>query len=157
MDKKLSYLDELFMEEAIKEAKKALKKGEVPVGAIIVKNEQIVGRGYNLKETHKDPIYHAEIIAIRKAVKKIGDWRLYDSIIYVTLEPCLMCFGAIVNSRIRKIVYGAENIEEGFSKFITDIKSYLKWKKIEVIAGVKKDECETLLKAFFKSLRSSRL
>lgn len=157
MDKRLTYLDEFFMEKAINEAKKALKRGEVPVGAIIVRNGEIIGRGYNLKETHKDPTSHAEIIAIRKAVKKIGDWRLYDSIIYVTLEPCLMCFGAILNSRIRKIVYGTENIEEGFSRFITDIKSYIKWKEIEVISAVKKEECEVLLKDFFKSLRSSRL
>lgn len=157
MDKEFFNLDEFFMEKAIIEAKKALKRGEVPVGAVIVKNEKVIGKGYNLKEARKDPTFHAEIIAIRRAAKKLGDWRLYDSIIYVTLEPCLMCFGAILNSRIKKIVYGAENVEEGFSKFITDIKSYTKWKEIEVVSAVKKDECESLIKEFFKSLRSSRL
>lgn len=156
MGKRLSSIDSFFMHEAIKEAEKALKKGEVPVGAVVVFNEKIIGRGYNLRETKKSPILHAEIIAIEKAVKKINDWRLYNCTLYVTLEPCIMCFGAILNSRIDRLVYGTENLEEGFTKFL-DVDNYRKWQLREIVSGVEKDKCETLLKEFFKNVRSSRL
>ncbi|ACK42507.1 nucleoside deaminase [Dictyoglomus turgidum] len=155
MDKKFSSIDEYFMHEAIKEAKKALRKGEVPVGAVIVYNGQIVGRGYNLRESKKNPISHAEMIAIEKAAKKLKGWRLCNCTLYVTLEPCIMCFGAILNSRISRLVYGTENREEGFTQFV-NIRDYKKWKDIEIISGIKKDVCESLLKEFFKDMRSSR-
>lgn len=157
MGKEIAGLDEFFMEEAIEEAEKALKEGEVPVGAVVVYNGEIIGRGYNLKESKKDPTLHAEIIAIRNAAQKLGDWRLYNCSLYVTLEPCVMCFGAILNSRIGKLIYGAENIEEGYSKFMLSTEFYKKWNKVEVISGVKKERCELLIKKFFEKLRSSRL
>ena len=102
-------MQEQYMNYAIKEAKKALKQGEIPIGAVIVYNNKIISRGYNKKETNKNSLMHAEIIAINKACKKIGDWRLNDCELYVTLEPCLMCLGAILESRIKTIYCGITN------------------------------------------------
>ena len=102
-------MKEYYMKIAINEAEKALKNGEMPVGAVIVKNNKIIGKGYNKKEKTKNPLMHAEIIAIQKACKKNKDWRLNDCELYVTMEPCTMCIGAIVESRIKKIYYGVEN------------------------------------------------
>ena len=105
--------DEIFMKEALKEAAKARKKDEVPIGAIIVHNNKIIAKGHNLRETKHDALGHAEIIAIRKANKKLKSWRLVDCTIYVTVEPCSMCAGAILQSRIGRIVYGTEDIKGG--------------------------------------------
>ena len=123
-------MEEKFMKEALKEARKAYSKLEVPVGAVIVKNGEIIARAHNLKETKTDTTKHAEILAIQKASKKLKSWRLLDCEMYVTLEPCSMCAGAIINSRIKKLYIGAQ-----------------------VEKNILKDECEEILKKFFKELR----
>lgn len=147
---------EYFMREALKEAKKAYKKLEVPVGAVIVQNEKIIARGYNKKEKNKSPIEHAEIIAIKNACKKLKNWRLSDCDIYVTLEPCPMCAGAIINSRIRKIYIGANDFRMGACGSKIDLIEYQFDTKIEKEAGVLKEECEKILKDFFKEVRKSK-
>ena len=108
-----------FMKQALKEAEKAYSKGEVPIGAVIVKDGKIISRGYNLKETKKNTLKHAEIIAIEKASKKLDAWRLEECDIYVTMEPCPMCMGAIINSRIRKIYYGVSDLKAGACGSVT--------------------------------------
>ena len=135
-------LDEYYMKKAYKEAKKAYKKGEVPVGAIIVNKNKVISKGYNKTEKKHDVTKHAEIEAIQKASKKIKNWRLNECTIYVTMEPCLMCKGAIINSRIQKIVYGVSN------KYNKKINSNLK-----IVQNVCESECKDLLQSFFKRLR----
>ena len=145
---------ERFMKEALKEAKKAYDKLEVPVGAVIVKNGKIIARGYNQKETKKDTIKHAEIIAIEKASKKLDSWRLNDCEMYVTLEPCPMCAGAIINSRIKKIYIGTLDEKTGACGSVLNLfKDYKFNHEVEVEKGIMKDECEKILKEFFKELR----
>ena len=145
---------ERFMKEALKEAKKAYDKLEVPVGAVIVKNGKIIARGYNQKETKKDTIKHAEIIAIEKASKKLDSWRLNDCEMYVTLEPCPMCAGAIINSRIKKIYIGTLDEKTGAVGSVLDLFSdYTFNHKVEVEKGIMQEECEKILKDFFKVLR----
>ena len=109
------------MKQALKEAEKAYRKGEVPIGAVIVKDGKIISRGYNLKETKKNTLKHAEIIAIEKASKKLDAWRLEECDIYVTMEPCPMCMGAIINSRIRKIYYGVSDLKAGACGSVIDL------------------------------------
>lgn len=135
--------DEYYMRIAIHLANKAYKKNEVPVGAIIVKNDKIISKAYNRKETRKNPIHHAEIIAIEKACKREKTWHLDDCILYTTLEPCMMCAGAIEQSRIKKVVYGTQNYNYGYISHLTSIES----------KNMKKEECILLLKKFFKSKR----
>lgn len=137
-------MNEYYMNVAIKEAKKAYKYEEVPVGAVIVKNNKIISKAYNKKEKTKNVTKHAEIIAISKACEKIKNWRLDDCEIYVTMEPCMMCSGAIQQSRIKKIVYGIKNQNYGF----TD-----KLKNIEIISQVCEKECKELVQSFFKKRR----
>lgn len=145
---------ERFMKEALKEAKKARDKLEVPVGAVIVKDGKIIARGYNQKETKKDTIKHAEIIAIEKASKKLDSWRLNDCEMYVTLEPCPMCAGAIINSRIRKIYIGTLDEKTGAAGSVLDLFSDYKFNhKVEVEKDIMQKECENILKDFFKFLR----
>lgn len=145
---------ERFMKEALKEAKKAYGKLEVPVGAVIVKNGKIIARGYNQKETKKDTIKHAEIIAIEKASKKLDSWRLNDCEMYVTLEPCPMCAGAIINSRIKKIYIGTLDEKTGAVGSVLDLFSdYTFNHKVEVEKGIMQKDCEKILKDFFKVLR----
>ena len=145
---------ERFMKEALKEAKKAYDKLEVPVGAVIVKNGKIIARGYNQKETKKDTIKHAEIIAIEKASKKLDSWRLNDCEMYVTLEPCPMCAGAIINSRIKKIYIGTLDEKTGAVGSVLDLFSDYKFNhKVEVEKGIMQKDCEKILKDFFKVLR----
>lgn len=145
---------ERFMKEALKEAKKAYDKLEVPVGAVIVKNGKIIARGYNQKETKKDTIKHAEIIAIEKASKKLDSWRLNDCEMYVTLEPCPMCAGAIINSRIKKIYIGTLDVKTGAVGSVLDLFSdYTFNHKVEVEKGIMQKDCEKILKDFFKVLR----
>ncbi|MCX7846091.1 MAG: nucleoside deaminase [Dictyoglomaceae bacterium] len=141
------------MKEAIKEAKKALKKGEVPVGAILVDEKgDILARGYNIREKKNDPSAHAEIIVIRKACKKLNNWRLEGCSLYVTLQPCLMCFGALIQARIKKLIFGAYDSKGNILEAI-----YLNY-NVEVKGGVLEEECSKLLKSFFKVLRDfSRL
>ena len=145
---------EKFMKEALKEAKKAYEKLEVPVGAVIVKDGKIIARGHNLKETKKDTTRHAEIIAIEKASKKLGAWRLLGCEMYVTLEPCSMCAGAMINSRIKKLYIGALDEKTGAVGSVLNLLEDYKFNhNIEVEKGILKEDCEKILKDFFKDLR----
>lgn len=145
---------EKFMKEALKEAQKAYEKLEVPVGAVIVKDGKIIARGHNLKETKKDTTRHAEIIAIEKASKKLGAWRLLDCEMYVTLEPCSMCAGAMINSRIKKLYIGAIDEKTGAVGSVLNLLEDYKFNhNIEVEKGILKEDCEKILKDFFKDLR----
>lgn len=148
--------EELFMKEALKEAKKAYKKEEIPVGAVIVKDSKIISRGHNLKEIKNSSIAHAEIIAINKTNRKLEAWRLEDCEMYVTLEPCMMCMGAIINSRIKKIYIGTLDPKTGACSSVIDIKKYKFNHEVEIETGILKDECEYILKDFFKSLRAKK-
>ena len=145
------------MKQALKEAEKALKKLEVPVGAIIVKDNRIISRAYNLKEIKKDTTYHAEIEAIKKASKKLNSWRLNDCEMYVTLEPCAMCAGAIINSRIKKLYFGTSDEKTGACGSVLNLLEDYKFNhKIIVEKGILQKECEKILKNFFKDLRKSK-
>ncbi len=147
-------MEEKYMKEALKEAKKAYEKLEVPVGVVIVKDNKIIARAHNLKETKKDTTNHAEILAIQKASKKLGAWRLNDCEMYVTLEPCSMCAGAIINSRIKKIYIGALDEKTGAAGSVLNLFEDYKFNhKVEVEKGILKEECENILKSFFKELR----
>lgn len=145
---------EYFMKEALKEAEKAYKKLEVPVGAIIVKDGKIIARAYNQKESKTDTTKHAEILAIQKASKKLKSWRLIDCEMYVTLEPCTMCAGAIIHSRIKKVYIGAMDERTGAVGSVLNLFEDYKFNhKPEVEKGILKEDCESLLKQFFKELR----
>ena len=143
-----------FMKEALKEAKKAFDKLEVPVGAIIVKDGKIISRAHNLKETKLDTTNHAEILAIQKASKKLETWRLNDCEMYVTLEPCSMCAGALINCRIKKVYIGTSDEKTGAVGSVFNLfNDYTFNHKVEYEKGILKDECEEILKQFFKNLR----
>jgi len=145
---------EYFMKEALKEAKKAYKKLEVPVGVVIVKDDRIIARAYNQKESKSSPIKHAEIIAIEKACKKLNNWRLNDCDMYITLEPCSMCAGAIINSRIRKIYIGAMEHNSGAcGSKLNLLQDYEFETKVDIETGVIGEECQNILKSFFKEIR----
>ena len=147
-------MEEKFMKEALKEAKKAYNKLEVPVGAVIVKDGQIIARAHNLKETKYDTTKHAEILAIQKASKKLNSWRLIDCEMYVTLEPCSMCAGALINSRINKVYIGASDKKTGAVGSVFNLlEDYTFNHKVEYEKGILKEECENMLKDFFKELR----
>ena len=147
-------MEEKFMKEALKEAKKAYDKLEVPVGAVIVKDGKIIARAHNLKETKYDTTKHAEILAIQKASKKLNSWRLIDCEMYVTLEPCSMCAGALINSRIRKVYIGASDKKTGAVGSVFNLlEDYTFNHKVEYEKGVLQNECECILKDFFKELR----
>ncbi len=149
--------DERFMREAIKQAKKAAKLGEMPVGAVIVRNGEIISRGYNKRETKKNALLHAEIIAVERACKKLGGWRLPECEIYVTLEPCPMCAGAILNSRIDRVYFGAYDPKSGCAgSRINLMDMNLCNYTAEVMGGVMQEECAGLIKEFFRELRSRR-
>lgn len=146
--------EETYMREALKEALKAKKKDEVPIGCVIVKDDKIIARGHNLRETKQVSINHAEIIAIQKACKKIGSWRLEDCELYVTLEPCCMCAGAILQSRIKKIIYGAADPKGGSIHSTLRMYEQTGFNHYpEVASGILEDECSNLLKEFFKEKR----
>ena len=148
-------MEEKFMKEALKEAKKAYKKLEVPVGAVIVKDGKIIARAHNLKETKFDTTKHAEILAIQKASKKLNSWRLIDCEMYVTLEPCSMCAGALINSRIKKVYIGASDEKTGAVGSVYNIlEDYTFNHKVEYEKGILQDECQKTLKDFFKELRN---
>ena len=145
---------EYYMKQAIKEAEKAYSKLEVPVGAVIVKDGKIIARAYNQKESKTDTTKHAEILAIQKASKKLNSLRLIDCEMYVTLEPCTMCAGAIINSRIKKIYIGAMDEKTGAVGSVLNLFEDYKFNhKPEVEKGILKKDCESLLKQFFKELR----
>ena len=145
---------EKFMKEAIKEAKKAYEKLEVPVGAVIVKDDKIIARAHNIKETKKDTTKHAEIIAIQKASKKLETWRLIDCEMYITLEPCTMCTGAIINSRIKKIYIGTMDEKTGACGSVLNLlEDYTFNHKVEMETGILRDACKNILQEFFKKIR----
>ncbi|MEG1497130.1 MAG: tRNA adenosine(34) deaminase TadA [Clostridiales bacterium] len=139
-----------FMDKAIEEAKKALTIGEVPVGAVVVKNGEIIGRGHNLKESTNMPTAHAEIIAIEAAAKHLNNWRLNGCTLYITLEPCPMCSGAILQSRIEEVIFGAWDLKWGGAGSITDVlKPNLFNHTVKVTGGIKETQCKELLADFF--------
>lgn len=147
-------MEELYMKEALKEAKKACLKDEVPIGAVIVKNGKIIARAHNLKELKKDTTCHAEILAIKKASKKLNNWRLENCDMYVTLEPCSMCAGAIIHSRIKRIFIGTMDEKTGACGSVLNLLEDYKFNhKVEVNKYILKGQCEELLKEFFKKLR----
>ena len=153
------FLDDLFyMEAALKLAKRAYNIGEVPVGAVVVKRStgEIVGTGYNRRETDKNPLAHAEIEAIREASLKLGGWRLSGCVLYVTLEPCPMCAGAIMNARIPRIVYGAKDAVNGCCGSAIDLFLLPCSQKPEIVQGVLEPECAALMSGFFRRLREKR-
>ncbi len=146
--------DEKYMKIALKQAQKARDLGEVPIGCIIVYEGKIIGRGYNRRNTDKNTLAHAEITAINKASKKIGDWRLEDCTMYVTLEPCQMCSGAIVQARIPKVVIGCDNPKAGCAGSILNILNHPAFNhQVETVKGVLEEECSRMLKEFFAGLR----
>lgn len=148
---------EKMMKEALKEAQKAYDKLEVPVGAVIVKEGKIISRAYNIKESKKDATKHAEIIAIQKASKKLNNWRLNDCEMFVTLEPCPMCTGAIINSRIRKVYIGALDDKTGACGSVLNLlEDYTFNHKVDLEKGILKQDCEKMLKNFFKYLRKNK-
>ena len=156
--KKMLTKDEKYMLEAIKEAKKAESKDEVPVGAIIVLNDKIIARAHNLKENSQTATNHAEVLAINKANKKMSSWRLIDATMYVTLEPCLMCAGAIIQSRIKKVVYGAKDLKAGAIESminINDIKTINH--HIEVTRGILEEQCSSIISNYFKNKRLEKI
>ncbi len=145
---------EKYMKEALKEAKKAYNKLEIPVGAVIVKDGKIIGRAHNQKETKFDTTKHAEILAIQKASKKLGAWRLNDCEMYVTLEPCSMCAGAIINSRIKKVYIGTSDEKTGAVGSVLNLFEDYKFNHdVEFEKGILQEQCEKILKDFFKELR----
>lgn len=150
-------MEEKFMKEALKEAKKAYNKLEVPVGVVIVKDGQIIARAHNLKESKKDTTKHAEIIAIQKASKKLDSWRLLDCEMYVTLEPCTMCAGAIIQARVGKLYIGTMDYKTGACGSVLNVlEDYPFNHRVEYETGILKDECENILQEFFKELRKKK-
>lgn len=150
-------VDEKYMQIALKEAEKAEKKGEVPIGAVIVHEDKVIATGYNHRETTQTTLSHAELIAIEKANKVLKSWRLEDCILYVTLEPCPMCAGAIVQSRIKRVVYGASDPKAGCAGTLMNLLQEDKFNhQVEVTSGVLKEECSALLSGFFRQLRKEK-
>jgi tRNA(adenine34) deaminase len=148
--------EERFMREALREARKAASLGEVPIGAVVVKDGAVVGRGHNLTVTRKDPTAHAETVAIRNAAKKLGGWRLSGCDLYVTAEPCPMCAGAIVLARLRTVFIGAMDPKAGACGSLMDIPEDPRLNHNSgVVTGVLEDECRALLKSFFRNLRDA--
>ncbi|MDO5557118.1 MAG: tRNA adenosine(34) deaminase TadA [Clostridia bacterium] len=148
-------MKEKFMIEALKEAEKSYQKGEVPVGVVIVKEGKIIARAHNLKELKKDTTKHAEMLAIQKASRKLKAWRLMDCDMYVTLEPCSMCAGALIQSRIRKVYIGTMDYKTGACGSVLNLLNDYKFNHIvEIESGVLQEKCEAILKKFFKELRS---
>ena len=151
-------MEEKYMKEALKEEKKAYNKLEIPVGAIIIKDGKIIARAHNIKEEKKDTTKHAEIIAIQKASKKLDSWRLNDCEMYVTLEPCSMCAGAIIQSRIKKVYIGTMDKKTGACGSVLNLLQDYKFNHmVEVEKEICKDECEKILKDFFKELRKIKM
>lgn len=148
---------EKYMRAAIAEAKKAEAKGECPIGAVVVKDDTILARGHNLRETKACAINHAEILALQKANKKLGSWRLEGCDLYVTLEPCPMCAGAIIQSRIRNVYFGAFDAKAGVCGSVTDLFAPgLFNHNVAVTGGILKEECSALLSGFFRRLREQK-
>ncbi len=149
--------DEKYMRQALRLAKKAASLDEVPIGCVIVYQDKIIARGYNRRNTDKSTLAHAEIIAIKKASKVIGDWRLEDCTMYVTLEPCQMCAGAIVQARIPKVVMGTMNAKAGCAGSVINILQMEGFNhRVEIVKGVLEEECKNIMQEFFKELRKRK-
>ena len=149
---------EKYMKEAIKQAKKAYALDEVPIGCVIVQEGKIIARGYNRRNTDKNTLSHAELIAIRKASRKTGDWRLEDCTMYITLEPCQMCAGAIVQARIKTVVLGCYNPKAGCAGSVLNLLQMQQFNhQVEIIDNIMKEECSGLISQFFRELRSRKL
>ena len=149
--------DQKYMKLALKQAQKAYELGEVPIGCVIVRDGRVIGRGYNRRNTDKNTLAHAEITAIRKASKKYGDWRLEDCVLYVTLEPCQMCSGAIVQARIPRVVIGCMNPKAGCAGSILNLLQMPQFNhQVEIEKGVLEEECSSMLSDFFRELREKR-
>ncbi|WP_416656032.1 tRNA adenosine(34) deaminase TadA [Bacillus amyloliquefaciens] len=149
--------DEYYMREAIKEAKKAEAKGEVPIGAVLVLHDEIVARAHNLRETEQRSLAHAEMLAIDEACRELGTWRLEDAVLYVTLEPCPMCAGAVVLSRVDKVVFGAFDPKGGCTGTLMNLLQEERFNhQAEVVSGVLEEECGEMLSAFFRKLRRQK-
>ena len=146
--------DELYMQEALSEARKAFDQGEVPVGAVVVLDGGIIGRGHNRRETANDPTAHAEILALRDAGAKVQGWRLSGAVLYVTLEPCPMCAGAMVQSRIKRVVYGVDDPKAGAAGTLLNILQFPGFNhEVRITGGVLADEAGALLREFFQNRR----
>ncbi len=149
--------DETYMREAIRQAKKAYKLGETPIGCVIVYEDKIIARGYNRRNTDRSTLAHAEIIAIRRAAKKLGDWRLEGCTLYVTLEPCPMCAGAIIQARVTNCVIGAMNPKAGCAGSVMNLLEHEGFNhKVHVTRGVLGDTCSRLMTDFFRELRAKK-
>lgn len=149
--------DEKYMREALRQARKAEALLEVPIGCVIVQNDKIIARGYNRRNTDKNTLSHAELNAIRKASKKTGDWRLEDCTMYITLEPCQMCAGAIVQARMGRVVIGAMNPKAGCAGSVLNLLEMPEFNhQVQVERGVLEEECSTMLSDFFRMLRKKK-
>ena len=149
--------DEKYMKAAIREARKAYALDEVPIGCVIVREDKIIARGYNRRNTDKNTLAHAEMSAIKKASKKTGDWRLEDCTMYVTLEPCQMCAGAIVQSRLGKVVIGSMNPKAGCAGSVINLLQMKQFNhQVEMVTGVLEEECSVMLSGFFQELREKK-
>lgn len=149
--------EERYMKEAIRQAHKAWKLGEVPIGCVIVRDGKIIARGYNRRNTDKNTLAHAELQAIRKASRAAGDWRLEDCTIYVTLEPCQMCAGAIVQARISRLVIGSRNPKAGCAGSVLNLLQVPAFNhQVEITEGVLEEECSLMLTNFFRDLREKK-
>ena len=149
--------DNKYMKEALKEAQKSYNKEEIPVGAVIVKDGKIIGRGHNLKETKNDTTNHAEIISIKKASKKLKSWRLTGCTMYVTLEPCTMCAGALIQARLDKVVIGTMDEKTGACGSVLNVVEDYKFNhRVEIEKGVMEKECKSIIQEFFKKLRGKK-
>ncbi len=149
--------DNIYMKEALKQARKAYKIKEVPIGCIIVCEDKIIARGYNKRNIKKNTLAHAEILAINKASKVLGDWRLEDCTMYITLEPCQMCAGAIVQARVKRVVIGSMNPKAGCGGSILNLLEMEQFNhQVEVERGVLEEECSQMMTEFFKELREEK-
>ncbi|WP_040979074.1 tRNA adenosine(34) deaminase TadA [Oceanobacillus jeddahense] len=149
--------DEKYMAAALQEARRAWILNEVPIGAVVVKDGEIIGRGFNLRESMQTTLTHAELLAIQDANQKVGSWRLEDCTLYVTLEPCPMCAGAIVQSRVKRVVYGASDPKAGCAGTLMNLLEEPRFNhQVEVKSGVLEPQCSTVLKNFFKELRQKK-
>jgi tRNA(adenine34) deaminase len=147
-----------WMRQALEQADRAARMGEIPVGAVVVRQGEIIGEGHNRRETDNDPLAHAELLAIRQAARAVGNWRLVGCTIYVTLEPCAMCAGALVNSRVEHLVFGTRDPKAGFCGSLGDLVTDQRLNhRLEVTEGVLAEDCARLLQEFFATLRSQRL
>lgn len=147
----------MYMKEAIRQARKAWKLWEVPIGCVIVKNEKIIARGYNRRNTDRNTLAHAELLAIRKASRAVGDWRLEDCTMYITLEPCQMCAGAIVQARIPQVVIGSRNPKAGCAGSVLNLLDVPAFNhQVELTEGVLETECSAMMTDFFRELRERK-